>query len=140
MPGDPHILVGVDGSECSIAALRWAAAQAKLTRSRLCALIAWEFPLTYGYPVTWPDGATPEDIAKAVLEEAIEKALGPHPKEDVVRVVVEGHPAPALCAASEGASLVVVGSRGHGEFVGMLIGSVSEFLAAHAHCPVVIVR
>ena len=76
----------------------------------------------------------------AILEESVEKTLGPDTKESVTLAVVHGHPAPALLAESQRASLVVVGSRGHGEFAGMLLGSVSEYLATHAHCPVVIVR
>ena len=54
--------------------------------------------------------------------------------------VVNGHPAPILVEASKGADLLVVGSRGHGEFVGMLIGSVSEYCATNAHCPVLVHR
>ena len=54
--------------------------------------------------------------------------------------VVSGHPAPILVEASKGADLLVVGSRGHGEFVGMLIGSVSEYCATNAHCPVLVHR
>jgi len=54
--------------------------------------------------------------------------------------VIDGHPAPVLVEASKGAELLVVGSRGHGEFVGMLIGSVSEYCAAHALCPVLVHR
>jgi nucleotide-binding universal stress UspA family protein len=55
-------------------------------------------------------------------------------------LVVQGHPAPALVEASKGADLLVVGSRGHGEFVGMLIGSVSEYCTTNAHCPVLVHR
>ena len=54
--------------------------------------------------------------------------------------VVEGHPAPTLLDASRGADLLVVGSRGHGEFAGMLIGSVSQHLVSTAHCPVLVWR
>jgi nucleotide-binding universal stress UspA family protein len=54
--------------------------------------------------------------------------------------VVEGHPAPVLVEASKAADLLVVGNRGHGEFVGMVIGSVSEHCAANAHCPVLVHR
>jgi nucleotide-binding universal stress UspA family protein len=54
--------------------------------------------------------------------------------------VIEGHPAPALIEASRGADLFVLGSRGHGEFVGMLLGSVSEHCVTHAHCPVLVLR
>jgi nucleotide-binding universal stress UspA family protein len=54
--------------------------------------------------------------------------------------VVRGHPEPILVEASKGADLLVLGSRGHGEFVGMVIGSVSEYCAARAHCPVLVHR
>ena len=59
---------------------------------------------------------------------------------DVYKRQVQGHPAPLLVEASKGADLLVVGSRGHGEFVGMLIGSVSEYCATNARCPVLIHR
>ena len=54
--------------------------------------------------------------------------------------LINGHPAPVLVEASKGADLLVVGSRGHGEFVGMLIGSVSEYCVTNAHCPVLVHR
>ena len=66
--------------------------------------------------------------------------IGKDPDIEVRQVVAEGHPAPILVKASEKADLLVVGSRGHGEFAGMLIGSVSEHCATHASCVVVIVR
>jgi nucleotide-binding universal stress UspA family protein len=55
-------------------------------------------------------------------------------------MIEEGHPAPLLVEASRGAALLVVGSRGHGEFAGMLLGSVSEHCVSNAHSPVVVVR
>ena len=64
------------------------------------------------------------------------KAVGAH----VLARVVEGSPARSLLDISKGADLLVLGSRGHGPFVGMLLGSVSEYCAAHATCPVVVVR
>ena len=63
-----------------------------------------------------------------------------HPGLQVDPRLISGHPAPILVEASKGADLLVVGSRGHGEFVGMLIGSVSEYCATNAHCPVLIHR
>jgi len=134
------IVVGIDGSECSREALAWAAEQARLTGLRLVAVTTWEWPNTYGYPVAWSENVSFEDDARLILEESVEKTLGPDAKDTVTLVVVHGHPAPTLLKESEEASLLVVGSRGHGEFAGMVLGSVSEFLATHAHCPVVIVR
>jgi nucleotide-binding universal stress UspA family protein len=135
-----RIVVGIDGSDCSLKALEWAAEQARLTGCPLRAVITWEWPITYGYPVVWPDDVSIEADAGCLLEESVEKVPGADSTSRVELVVVEGHAAPVLCGESESASLVVVGSRGHGEFAGMLLGSVSEFLATHAACPVVIVR
>jgi len=135
-----QIVVGLDGSECSLEALRWAAEQARLTRSPLRAVMTWEWPRTYGDPVVWPADVSFEDDARSVLHDSLEKVLGPEGADEVDAEVLEGHPSVVLRDESLRAALLVVGSRGHGEFAGMLIGSVSEFLATHSHCPVVIVR
>ena len=139
------ILVGVDGSEPSLAALRWAAWQATLTGAALRVLVSWELPSFTGWAPVFPLEYDPEQIAGKILDEALRDALGPDSGAGteglaVERIVVEGHPAPALIAAAHGAELLVVGSQGHGAFTGMLIGSVSEHLVAHAPCSVVVVR
>ena len=69
----------------------------------------------------------------------MEEARVRHPGVEFVPVVVEGHPAPVLVEASRGADLLALGSRGHGEVAGMLLGSVSENCAAHAHSPVLVI-
>ena len=137
-PGE--IVVGVDGSEPSLDALRWAAHQAALTGVPLRVVMAWQLPVTYGYPVPYPDDFDPEADTERALAEAVTTALGANPVIEVHSEVVQGPPAPALLAASKGAGLLVVGSRGHGAFSGMLLGSVSEHCAHHAGCPVVIIR
>lgn len=135
------IVVGVDGSASSKAALAWAAQQAKFTGRPLTAVIAWEIPTTYGWEVPLlPDDVDLAANARNLLERTLKEVLGSDPGVLVTSEVVEGHPAPMLVAKSETASLVVVGSRGHGEFTGMLLGSVSEFLVANARCPVVVMR
>jgi nucleotide-binding universal stress UspA family protein len=134
------IVVGVDGSDCSKAALQWAAEQARITSHKLRAVTTWEWPSLYGDAVSWPADMNLEENAKDVLRESVEKVLGADGADGVEMVVLEGHPSVVLREESTRAELLVVGSRGHGEFVGMLIGSVSEFLATHAGCPVVIVR
>lgn len=132
-----RIVVGVDGSPASLDALRWAAHQAELTGACLEAVTSWSYPTTYGFPVIanvdWEQGA------RTVLDQAVVEALG-DAGESVVRRVAEGHPARLLADVSEGADLLVVGSRGHGGFAGLLLGSVSEYVVAHAPCPVVVVR
>ncbi len=133
-----HIVVGVDGSEASIDALKWAARQASLTGSEVTAVLAWQYPhAAGGFPITaevdWPANA------QTVLRNAVTEAFGSE-MDMIVREVVEGHPAKVLIDSSAEADLLVVGSRGHGGFVGMLLGSVSEHVAAHAHCPVLVVR
>jgi nucleotide-binding universal stress UspA family protein len=87
-----------------------------------------------------PDNYDPEGDIHGTLETALAPLRTAHPGVDVEGRVVRGHPAPILVEASKGAELLVVGSRGHGEFVGMVIGSVSEYCAEHAHCPVLVHR
>jgi nucleotide-binding universal stress UspA family protein len=134
------IVVGVDGSESSIDALHWAAGQARLTGAPLEVVSAWEYPVTYGWSPPWPENFDPETEARVALAEIVERELGPDPGLEVRQTVVEGHPAPVLLEVAKKAALLVVGSRGHGAFSGMLLGSVSEHSASHSVCPVVVVR
>lgn len=137
---DTDIVVGVDGSPSSKAALRWAIEQAGRTGARVQAVSAWEFPAYYGM------GAIPpyQDMAALtgkILSESVHEILGPSaPPVPVLETVVAGHPAQVLIDMSAYAALLVVGSRGHGAFAGTLLGSVSQRCAQHAHCPVVVVR
>jgi nucleotide-binding universal stress UspA family protein len=135
-----RIVVGIDGSDSSRAALAWAARQAALTSAPLTVIITWHYPTDYGYPVMWLEDMDFAADAKSLLGESVSEVLGSHPKIAVTPEVVEGHPALVLVDESKDAALLVVGSRGHGEFTGMLLGSVSEFVSTHAHCPVVIIR
>ncbi len=134
------IVVGIDGSKPARSALAWAAKQSALTDSPLTVITTWSYPMNYGFPVTWPDDIDFAADAKHELDESVRQVLGSDPKIEITTAVIEGHPALDLVEASRTATLVVVGSRGHGEFAGMLLGSVSEFVAMHAHCPVVIIR
>ena len=135
-----RIVVGVDGSESSVAALEWALRQAELTGSALEAITTWEWPTNYGWAYPFPPEYDPKVDAQKMLSDALRPLLEAHPDVPVQTTVVEGHPAPVLVAASKGADVLVVGSRGHGEFAGMLIGSVSEHCATNAHCPVLVLR
>ncbi|MFD8705112.1 universal stress protein [Kitasatospora sp. NPDC059648] len=137
------IVVGVDGSEQSRRALRWAVRQAKLTGAAVRAVIAWEPPFSgWGGSVPVAEEGGLGDIARKVLLESIEKAVGSEPPVEITPRVEEGTAAQALlkAAAEDDVALLVVGSRGLGGFTGALLGSVSQHCVQHAPCPVVIVR
>ena len=134
------IVVGVDGSDPSTRALRWAAHQAKLTGTKLKVVTSWEYPPTLGWAPPYPSDFDPNEDARKAVQDTIDTVLGPEAAVVGEVDVTEGHPAFVLTEAARGAELLVVGSRGHGAFAGMLLGSVSEYCAAHASCPVVVVR
>jgi nucleotide-binding universal stress UspA family protein len=143
------IVVGIDGSDDSKGALRWAARQAELTATTVEAVTAWQLPVTFGtvwqMPATYGKSHDLSHVdfaadAKKTLEAAIEEVLGSEPHVTVTRHLVSGHPAPVLIEAARHAALLVVGRSGHGGFAGMVIGSVSQHCVSHAACPVVVVR
>lgn len=141
-PGDHEgpVLVGVDGSEPSQAALRWAAHYAERTGQPLHVVLAWHVPTDYGWSLPPPGDWNPEADASATLEREVAEVLGPDAGDEVTLTTIEGPAAQVLIEESRKASVVVVASRGHGQLAGMLLGSVSGHLTAHAHCPVVVVR
>jgi nucleotide-binding universal stress UspA family protein len=136
-----NILVGVDSSDCSRKALEWASQEAKMHGAQLTALTVWQIPTVpvppmYGVPAWGYDvDLDPAEHARSMLEGMVVEAGA-----NAICTVVEGSPAKVLIEDSADADLLVVGSRGHGGFAGMLLGSVSQHVAAHAKCPVVIVR
>jgi nucleotide-binding universal stress UspA family protein len=140
----PRIVVGVDGSPTSKAALRWAIHQAELTGSTVDAVLAWEYPAAIAglgwAPVPVVNDAAFETLADKTLAETVSEVAGPDPASAINPVVVNGYPAAVLLHAAEGADLLVVGSRGHSEFINALLGSVSQNCAHHAKCPVLIIR
>jgi nucleotide-binding universal stress UspA family protein len=136
----PRIVVGVDGSGSSRHALRWAARQGQLTGARLDVVVTWELPTSFGWVAPYPDDFNPAADAERAADDEVAAALRGCPDVSVQTTVVEGHPAPSLVEASRGADLLVLGSRGHGEFAGMLIGSVSQHCVTNAHCPVLVYR
>jgi nucleotide-binding universal stress UspA family protein len=136
-----RIVVGVDGSDASKDALRWAHRQATFTGSELVAVGVWSY-VTMSYPTMSGYVPTVNDIdlegdTRALLEQVVKEVLDGAP---VRLVVTEGHPAEVLTRFSASADLVVLGCRGHGGFVGALVGSVSQHVVSHASCPVVVVR
>ncbi|MET9956936.1 universal stress protein [Streptomyces sp. NPDC006339] len=136
-----RIVVGVDGSEPSLKALRWAARQAALTGDSLHAVITWEYPASWATAMPGvPQGFDPERLAKEILDESLAKALTPAEAAAVTRTVAAGNPSQILVEQAEGASLLVVGDRGHSGFKAAVLGSVSTNVAQHAPCPVVVVR
>lgn len=135
-----RIVVGVDGSGPSNAALEWAVRQAELSGSRVEGITAWEWPFSYGSPMLVSPAYDPAADAKNILEDALSPLRASHPNLDISGTVVEGHASQVLVDASKGAELLVVGNRGHGGFSGLLLGSVSERCTARAHCPVLVVR
>jgi nucleotide-binding universal stress UspA family protein len=135
-----RIVVGVDGSDSSKAALRWAIRQAKLTGGSVEAVTVWRFPSTYGW-APGPDGMPDlEGAAKRTLIASLAEVSGLEPGVLICPVVTEGDTARALLHAAKGADLLVVGSRGHGGFASTLLGSVSMHCVLHAPCPVLVFR
>jgi nucleotide-binding universal stress UspA family protein len=115
--------------------------QAELTGAPLEIVSTWEWPVSYsGWETLDPPDYDPADEARQQLDKAVSAVLTPRDAVEVRRSVIQGHAAPVLEALSKTADLVVVGSQGHGEFVGMLLGSVSEHCVTHCHCPVVVIR
>ena len=136
-----RIVVGVDGSESSMDALRWALDEAKLRDAELIALHAFTVPALAGEV---PFGGSPlavdwESDAHHVLGRAVEDVTSDS-GFPVQKRLVQKPAAQALIRASQNADLLVVGSRGHGGFSGLLLGSVSQHCANHSSCPTVIVR
>jgi nucleotide-binding universal stress UspA family protein len=136
-----RIVVGVDGSRSSMQALDWGIHQAELTHASVLVVMAWHLPVAVGWtsPIA-PPPYSPDADAVSTMEAVLQPVRRDHPDVIIESQVVEGHPAPVLIKASRGADLLVVGSRGHGEFAGMLLGSVSDHCVSHAACPVVVVR
>ncbi len=142
------IVVGVDGSEQSVRALLWAAEEAKLRGTSLHTVQAWQ-PL--GGAWASPAGAAPasawshEDyVAETLssLDEFVSATLTDYADVHVRKSVGVGNPVEVLIhtAEQDDAQMLVVGSRGQGGFKRLLLGSVSEQCATHAHCPVVIIH
>lgn len=161
-----RIVVGVDGSSESHAALAWAVEEGRLRGAEVEAVHVWSYPaMTYLTGLVPPPTFAHDDLAeeaRAVLDRACDvveattpapstaarssgapppsSGDGPGGRAPVRRLLAEGSPAAVLLGRAEGADLLVLGSRGRGGFSGLLLGSVSQQSASHAPCPVVIVR
>jgi nucleotide-binding universal stress UspA family protein len=138
----PTIVVGIDGSEGSQHALEFAFREAKLRGADVHAVTTWQVP-TMAYPGGYippiPSRSEWAKGAKEALGKALDSCNGAKAGVDVSCIVREGQAADVLVEESAHADLLVVGSRGLGGFRGLLVGSVSQQCAHHAHCPVAIV-
>jgi nucleotide-binding universal stress UspA family protein len=141
--GSDRVVVGLDGSPPSNAALRWGLAEGIVRGATLHVVHAWELPAIFG-PVgagTFPyDTEAVQADAQRFVDELVGAALADAGSPDVAieRTVRPGGAASAVLEAAEGADLVVIGRRGAGGFSRLLLGSVSENVARHAPCPVVV--
>ena len=139
-----RIVVGIDGSPASTRALRWGFDEARERGAELYVVMAYAVPAP---PVTvglaqppWRDEDEWRKDAEAALQSTLLETLGEDTGVRVQTEVIEDSPAKALIEASKRADLLVVGTRGHGGFAGMLLGSVSQHVTAHAACAVTVVR
>ncbi|HEX4017299.1 MAG TPA: universal stress protein [Frankiaceae bacterium] len=139
-PATAPVVAGVDGSPASKDALSWAANYARLAGVPLRVVSAWHWPVSLVGALPMPDNFDPMAEAHETLETILADVLGADPGFPVTTQVVAGAAAAVLVEESHNAGLLVVGSRGHGGFTGLLLGSVSEHCARYAACPVVVVR
>ena len=135
----PRIVVGVDGSDGSKDALRWAAQLADSFGARIDAIATWEMPMVSMWSLL-PASFSPQPDIEKLLEKTVTEVFGPDRPQDMRLKVFEGPAAEMLIELSQGALMVVVGNRGLGGFAGVLLGSVSSRVAEHAACPVLVAR
>ncbi|MFZ1178712.1 MAG: universal stress protein [Mycobacterium sp.] len=154
-----RIVVGVDGSQGSLNALLWALGEARARKIPVHAVFAWKyhprwvdpglgsmFPLGYQ-----PEGGVPADefadtaaSVEKLLDAAISKVTESDPDRasgpvSVTRETVQGHAAHVLLKSVGECDMMVVGSHGHGGFVGAMLGSISQHVVSHSRCQVVVV-
>ena len=135
-----RVIAGCDGSPASMAALHWAASAARSRGWPLVVVYAWQIPFVpspVGFAPYVPPIDAFEDSAKEVLSDAVKRA---GLAEDVEQVTVHGTAVRTLLDLARPSDLLVIGSRGHGGFLGLLLGSVSSQVVNHATCPTVVVH
>lgn len=133
------IVVGIDGSVRSVAALRWAAAQARLTGADVHAVTGWEVPVTIMVVPTYTEADYARE-AHAVLDRVVAEVQETDPDVKIEKHLIQQRPALALMEWAEGAQLLVIGSHGRGDLPGVHLGSTASYCVHHAPCPVVVVR
>lgn len=131
------VVVGVDGSAHSDAAVRWALGEAELRGGEVTAVYAWQMPF-----VSMPGAFDRDELEKAAKEFLIGTlaSIERSPAVPLRPLVAEGDPAESLINVCEGADILVLGTRGRSPFAGLVLGSVSQRCAAAAHCPVLLVK
>ncbi|TMR13309.1 universal stress protein [Nonomuraea zeae] len=132
-----EVVAGVDGSTGAHRALGFAFDYAERHGMRLRAVQAWAWPHAEGFA---PADPISEQDVRQTLQEVLARHRERHPGVDVIAEVVHGHPVEVLREAAAGADLLVVGSRGHGQLAGMLMGSISQAMLHHAPCPLAVAR
>jgi nucleotide-binding universal stress UspA family protein len=136
-----RVVVGVDGSDSSEQALRWAAYIAARSNAHVEVITTW--PSMSDWSASWaPVDASWDPVggAEQAMADSILNVFGESVPASLVRSVRQGAAAKVLLEASAGARMLVVGSRGHGGFTGLLLGSVSTACVEHATCPVLVVH
>jgi nucleotide-binding universal stress UspA family protein len=145
----PAVVVGIDGSDGAKEAFHWALAEARLRKAPLRVVHAWTYGFTggpmggYAYQSDFANAANIkqlQDGAGKLLDDWIGEVADEIKGIEIERVVIQDSAAAALVGAVTASDLLVVGSRGHGDFAGLLLGSVSQQCVHHAPCPVVIVH
>jgi nucleotide-binding universal stress UspA family protein len=138
-PSRPKIVVGIDGSDLSVEALRWAVQQARYTGAEVHAVMAWEVS-TFVYLSPTRTEVDYERDAEQILDDVVAKVMGEESDVSVQQHMVRQAPGLALTHAGRDADLLVVGSHGRGELPGLHLGSVSGYCVHHAPCPVLVFR
>lgn len=142
-PAGDRIIVGVDGSDHSKEALREGALLAQALDAPLEAIACWQDPALYATSYGYIPELDPEAFradSQRMLEDTLEEVFGQDRPANLTTRLLHGRPAEMLVEESRNARMLVVGRRGVGGVLGMIMGSVSSALVSHAHCPVVIVR
>jgi nucleotide-binding universal stress UspA family protein len=138
-PSTGLIVVGVDGSDASVAALEWAVGEARTRNARILAVTGFEVPWTIMITPTYTGSDYMLDAEK-MLHQTMEKVRIQHSDVEIETLLVQRKPALALTEAARDADLLVVGSHGYGAIAGMHLGSVATYCVHHAPCPVVVHR
>jgi len=143
LPTTGPVVVGIDGSDNSLAATEVAFGEAAGRKAPLAAVHTWsDLPLEppFGPVPSWPETTEVEIYQRQVLADRLAAWTTKHPDIAVRRVVTRDKPAASLLAQAKNAQLIVLGSHGRGGFTGMLLGSTSQALLHHAPCPVIVAR